>query len=97
MATLDEALAVATKNKRVCPQPRRWQELYDLLPDKVRKGGGWEPALPLILAAWYHTPALLKMVRLREHIEWAAKHGCLDQVYSFLCQLSEDDWHHVGE
>ena len=97
MATLDQALAEATKNNRICPQPRRWQELYEMLRHKQRAGTGWEPSLPLILAAWWDTPALSKMLRLREHLEWAFAHGCLDQVYSFLCQLPEDEWHHIDE
>jgi len=97
MATLEQTLAEAQKNNRVCPQPREWQSLYEMLPDKRREGGGWEPSLPLILAAWWETPALPKMLRLREHIEWASAHDCLDQVHSFLCQLPEDAWHHIGE
>lgn len=97
MATLQEVLAETQKNNRVCPQPMQWKELYDLLPEKRRKGTGWEPPLPLILAAWWDTPAVAKMLRLREHIEWAAEHSCLDQVYSFLTQLLESEWHHVGD
>lgn len=77
--------------------PQQWQQLYQMLPDKRRKGIGWEPSVPLILAAWWETPALSKMLRLREHIEWAANHGCLEEVVGFLRQLSEDQWHHVGE
>lgn len=97
MATLEEVLAEAQKNSRICPQPQKWQELYELLPDKKRKGAGWEPSLPLILAAWWDTPAMSKMLRLREHIEWADAHGCLEQIHSFLLALPEDQWHHVGE
>ncbi|MCL6614142.1 MAG: hypothetical protein K6U03_05955 [Firmicutes bacterium] len=97
MITLEQVFAEIQKSNRVCPQPQQWQQLYEMLPDKKRKGVGWEPALPLILAAWWNTPALSKMLRFREHIEWAAAHGCLDQVYSFLRELSEDQWHHIGE
>lgn len=97
MATIEVVFAEVKRNNRVCPQPRRWQELYEMLPNKRSVGAGWEPALPLILGAWWDTPALPKMLRLREHIEWAAEHGCLDQVYAFLCQLSEEEWYHVGE
>ena len=97
MATLKDAIAEATKNQRICPQPRRWNELYHLLPDRRRQGGRWEPALPLILAAWHDTGALFKSLRLREHLEWAASHGALEQVYSFLLSLPESDWHHYGE
>ena len=97
MATLEEVLVEVQKNNRICPQPQKWQQLYEMLPNKKRKGGGWEPALPLILAAWWDTPALPKMLRLREHIEWAAAHGCIKRVSSFLHELPEDQWHHTGE
>lgn len=56
MTTLQEALTEAQKNNRVCPQPQEWQQLYDLLPNKKRIGAGWEPSLPLILAACIHQP-----------------------------------------
>jgi hypothetical protein len=97
MATLEDVLAEAKKNKRVCPQPQKWQELYEMLPGRKRKNGGWEPSLPLILAAWWDTPALAKMLRLGEHIEWASSHGCLEKVHSFLCALPEELWHHIDE
>jgi len=68
-----------------------------MLPDKKHKVTGWEPALPLILAAWWDTPAISKMLRLREHIQWAADHGCLNEIYDFLRALPEGDWYHVGD
>lgn len=77
--------------------PQQWNQLYKMLPDKRRKGAGWEPPLPLFLAAWWDMPALTKMLRLREHLRWAADHGCLPAVFEFLRQLPEDQWHHVGD
>lgn len=97
MASLAEVLDEAQKNRRVCPKPQKWQALYDLLPDKRRTGAGWEPPVPLILAAWSGTPALSKMLRLREHLEWAEKHGALERVYDYLCRLPESDWQHMDE
>lgn len=96
MAALEQVLADAQRNGRVCPQPQRWQQLYELLPNKRRAGGAWEPALPLILAAWWETPDLSKMARLREHLEWADTHSCLEEVSDFLANLAEDEWHHLG-
>ncbi len=64
---LESLLQYCQDNCRVCPQPQRWQELYGLLPETKRAGAGWEPALPLILAAWWDTPHLAKIMRLREH------------------------------
>jgi hypothetical protein len=68
-----------------------------MLPHRKRAGVGWDPALPLILAAWHDTPAMSKMVRLVEHIEWAGQHEALNEIGIFLRSLPEKDWHHVGE
>ena len=97
MTTLEDVIEEAQKNNRVCPMPRKWNELYELLPHKEREGHGWEPSLPLILGAWWDTPALPKIIRLREHIEWAFEHGCLDEIYEYFKSLEEDEWHHIGE
>ena len=97
MTTLEEVLVEVQKNNRVCPHPQRWQQLFNMLPDKQRKGAGWEPSLPIILAASWDTPAISKMLRLREHIEWAASHGCLEEVSLYLRELPEDQWHHIGD
>ena len=94
---LKSLLDYCSENERVCPQPKKWNELWNMLPNRSRQGSGWEPALPLILAAWHDTPAMMKMIRLREHLEWAEKHGELDSVDKFLRALPETDWHHLGE
>src|SRR5687768_2285847 len=39
----------------------------------------------------------LKILRLAEHIEWAAQRGSLEAVGKFLRGLREDDWLHIGE
>lgn len=98
MPELKPILEYCQQNNRVCPMPQKWNELYGLLKNKVQKQTGrWEPSLPLILAAWYDTTALLKILRLREHIEWAAKQNQLEEIASFLKSLNEDEWHHLGE
>ena len=97
MATLEEVLAIAQANDRVCPQPQKWNELYELLPNRSRVGSGWEPPLPLILAAWWDTPAIAKIARFREHLDWADRHGAIDVVHNYIAALPEKDWHHVGE
>lgn len=97
MATLKGTLEIATKNDRICLQPGKWNELYKLLPGKMRKNREWEPALPIILAAWWDTPGIIKQIRMREHIEWADDHGCLDIVARYLKNLPEEAWFHVGE
>ena len=97
MISIEAVLAEAKKNDRVCPQPQRWNELYQLLPNRQRKGNAWEPPLPLILAAWWDTPALPKKLRFEEHLRWAETHGCLELIDSFICALAEDQWHHIGD
>lgn len=94
---LEKLISYCSENKRVCPLPDEWNRLWKMLPNRSRQGSGWEPALPLILAAWHDTPAMMKMIRLREHLEWAEKHGELDAVDKFLRFLPETDWHHLGE
>ena len=97
MDTVESLKSYCQLNARICPQPQLWNKLWEMLPKKKRVGGGWEPALPLILAAWHDTPALLKRLRLEEHIHWADKTGSLDQVSAFLRGLKESDWHHLDE
>ena len=95
--SVERLVAYCRENKRVCPLPQRWNQLWEILPNRERNGGGWKPSLPLILAAWHETPAILKMARLSEHIEWAAQHGALEPIAVFLRGLREEDWHHVNE
>ena len=95
--TAQSLIAFCRKDGRVCPQPMVWNELYEMLPNKRRAGLGWEPPLPMILAAWWDTPALPKMLRLAEHIGWAEQHGCLDVIADYLRGLREEDGHHFEE
>ena len=50
---LNDLLEFVRTNERVCPQPQRWNELWKMLPNRKRIGNGWDPPLPLILAAWW--------------------------------------------
>ena len=78
---------------RVCPQPRLWKALWDMLPDKKRSGGGWSPPLPLILAAWHDATDAEKTERFRLHLAWAHQYGALDEVIAFLRSLAPSDWY----
>ena len=91
--TVVEVMVEARKNNRVCPKPAKWLQLYEMLPDKQRS----EPPPPLVDAAWNGTPSIPKRMCFREHIEWAASHQCLQQVYTFMKSLPESDWHHMGD
>ena len=95
--TVETLLTYSRENGRVCPMPMKWSQLWEMLPERRQVGDGWDPALPPILAAWYDVPAIKKMHRLEEHIQWAAKHGKLEDVSAFLRGLQEDDWCHIGE
>jgi hypothetical protein len=93
--TLSEALTEARRNNRVCPQPAAWQRLYEMLPGKKQVGRGWQPAPPMTGTAWKETRSLAKRMCLRDHIEWADKKGCLDQVHAYLKSLPDSDWHYM--
>lgn len=92
--TLDDILAFASSDGRVCPQPNRWHELYQMLPHRKRPDGSWLP-IPLILAAWWDTPDGCKVERFRLHIRHAADHGALAAVASFLTALQPNEWHYA--
>ena len=77
---------------KICPQPQRWNELWEMLPDKKRVGSGWFPSAPLILAAWWDTSNEMKQERLMEHLHYAEKKGALNKIGSFLRNLPEEDW-----
>ena len=87
-------IAYCRERERVCPLPPRWVELWELLPERVQVGAGWQPPVPLILGAWHFCTDNEKRHRLAEHIEWAEKHGTLTPVAGFLRSLAEADWHH---
>ena len=54
------------------------------------------PMPPLILRAW-GMPAVEKIVRLQQHIEWSERNGILDEAGRFLRELREEDWYHFDE
>jgi hypothetical protein len=83
-----------SKNKRVCPLPDSWNELYELLPEKSSNGDDRNPGLPLIRGAWGISSNSEKRYRLIEHIQWAKDHNALNEVYDFLISLPEEKWFH---
>jgi hypothetical protein len=93
MTTFDELFAIAGKDDRVCPQPMVWNRIWEALPDRHRKGPGWEPPLPLILGAWWETSDSEKRERFHLHLRWACEHGAAEAVAVFLSNMMRDDWH----
>jgi glycine/D-amino acid oxidase-like deaminating enzyme len=92
--SLERLLTYCRENGRVCPMPQQWHRLWDMLPEKSCRGVGWEPSLPLILAAWWEASDEEKKERLEAHLRWASDHGVVDQVAEFLRSLTESEWHH---
>ena len=90
-------VAYCRENNRVCPLPPLWDRLWQMLPSRSQVGAGWQPPLPLFLAAWHDAPAMSKMLRLEEHIQWAAEHRALEIVGKFLRELREEEWFHIGD
>lgn len=94
-ASVEAVIEFARADNRVCPQPQRWNELWQMLPDRQRVGAGWSPSVPFILAAWWETSDAEKQERFFSHIRYAAEHGAaLDAVHSFLISLPDDQWHY---
>ena len=93
--SLSNLIDFCKSNNRIVP--RDWYKLYKMLPNQKRKGGGWDPSLPLILAAWDCTTEEQKQERFFYHLKYAETHGVLDRVSRFLINLSETEWYHSGE
>ena len=94
--TFESLWGYCTANKRAIP--RDWNKFYQLLANKRQKpSGGWEPSLPLILAASEETTSIEKHLRFKEHIEWARDHGQIVQIGKYLRSLDEADWYHFGD
>jgi hypothetical protein len=94
---LDEILTFSQAEQRVCPQPQAWNQLWELLPNKNPVGSGWEPSLPLILGAWWHTSDSEKQSRFLSHIQWAAEHDALPKIAAFIKSLTPEQWHYDGQ
>ena len=87
---LKDLLDYVSKGK-ICPEPIKWSEMYNMLPDKNKV------PLPLILAGWWGTSDIEKIFRFKEHIEIASKQGVLDEVDTFLRNLETEDWYPNNE
>jgi hypothetical protein len=90
--SLDDLVAQARRNNRVCPHQARWTQLYREL------GGRHATDLPPPpVDIWRKMSGLQKRLFFREYLEWAARKGQLAAVARFLDGLAEDDWLHMGE
>ena len=80
--------------ERVCPVPIKWNELFELIK---RRTNAKNLSSPLILAAWWDTPNLVKMMRFEEHLKFAYDNGEFENVKRFLDNLIEEQWHHLKD
>ncbi|MCE9519239.1 MAG: hypothetical protein K8R87_06785 [Verrucomicrobia bacterium] len=95
---LESLQTYCSENNRLVPMPSQWNDFYKMLKNRQQKpSGGWEPPLPLILAAWHHAMPLEKQLRFHEHLQWAQDQGQLEQVGRFLRTLPEQEWCHWGD
>jgi hypothetical protein len=96
LETFDTLWKYCLANNRVIPKD--WSKLYEILINKRQKpSGGWEPSLPLILAAWNYTTPIEKQLRFKEHIQWANDNNQIEKIGSYLRSLPEEEWYHFGE
>jgi hypothetical protein len=96
METFETLWQYCTENNRAIP--RDWNKFYNLLKNKKQKpSGGWEPSLPLILAAWDITMPIEKQLRFKEHVQWAIDNQQHEEAGNYLRKLNEEEWYHFGE
>jgi hypothetical protein len=89
---LEALLEYVNADGRICPMPRYWDRLWEMLPDKKRVGRDWIPPMPLTLTVWWETPLLAKTERLDAHIRYAAEHEVLEEVDAYLRGLRPEEW-----
>jgi hypothetical protein len=91
--SVEDAMAEARRFNRICPAEPEWLRLQGLL---TRLAGAGSP--PAIHGAQARSTApLTKRIRMRDQVEWAARHGCLEEMFTFLKSLPENRWIHMGE
>ena len=96
METIESLWSYCIESNRAIPKD--WNKLWQMLLNKKQKAsGGWEPPLPLILAAWFETTPIEKNLRFKEHIQWAAKNNQLEEIGKYLKSLTEEEWYHFDE
>ena len=96
--TLEQLIEYCKDKERICPQPQVWNSMWEKLKGKKRVGAaGWEPPLPLILAAWWDASASSKQFRLVQHLTWADTHGQIEEIAKFLTSLTEEQWFHLND
>lgn len=90
--TVDELMFEVRRHNRVCPAEQQWR----LLSTMLQEFGADAPRAPAG-PEFRRTPSLAKRTLLREQVVWAAHHGALGEVFTFLKSLPESQWVHIGD
>jgi hypothetical protein len=91
--SVQEVMSEARRNNRICPRVPHWQALCALLGELT----GAQPPGAISGNEAKQAPPLVKRIRVRDQVEWAARHGQLPQVLRFFQSLPEDRWHHMQD
>jgi hypothetical protein len=93
LLTVQDVMVEARRLNRVSPCEPEWQNLHVLM----KAAGVGEPPPPMTGPEASATPALVRRIRIRDQVEWAAQHGVLDRVFHFFKSLPEHRWVHIGK
>ncbi len=93
--TFDEFIFEITKNNRICPIPKFWNDLYSIVIDSDFNEHQ-SPSLPLILGAWWDTSDSDKSERLKDLINWCFKANVADVAWAYISQLKDSEWHYAS-
>ena len=90
---LEKLMDYVQEEGRICPREAAWITLWKMLP----AAEGEIPPEPYRQTEGSYRPTLIKVVLLREQLNYAARHGVLDEVDAFLRSLPADEWETVME
>jgi hypothetical protein len=89
---LRSLLSYVSADGRVCPMPRPWADLWNIVSSAAHEAGIREPIPPRVLGSWWNTPKTHKILAVKEQLECAARCGVLDAADRFLRSLRPDEW-----
>ena len=75
---------------RSSPAGFHWHRFYEFLQSRKTESRG-DPPVPLILAASGESNAR-KHECLAQQLEWASRHGILEEAIRFLHQIPVENW-----
>jgi hypothetical protein len=94
METVEQLIEFSLADRRVCPRPQKWNQLWEIISSSQTPTN---VPPPLILAAWWHTSDGEKRQRLALQLRHAQALGKLPQAAEFLASLSKGEWTLEGE